>query len=111
MRILLLFGQFVHLLWNWLMPSLLGLHGITYWQAVGLMALSWLLFGGWRGFGGHRHCGRGGGHWKRHMSDRWRNMPPEDREKFRDGMRTMADRMKERCGRRGGEGIPPQTQP
>jgi hypothetical protein len=39
----------VFALWNWLMPSLFGLHTITYWQALGLMALSWILFRGFRG--------------------------------------------------------------
>ena len=36
-------------LWNWLMPSIFGLKTITYWQALGLMALSWILFRGSRG--------------------------------------------------------------
>src|SRR2546430_12567255 len=51
------FGQAVLHLWNWLMPGLFGLHSINFWQAVGLMALSWILFGGWRGF--HRRPGSG----------------------------------------------------
>ena len=46
------FGSAVWQLWNWLMPGLFGLPVIGFWQAVGLMALSWLLFGGWRGAGG-----------------------------------------------------------
>jgi hypothetical protein len=58
------FGSAIWQLWNWLMPALFGLPVIGFWQAVGLMALSWLLFGGWRGAGGfrrhHRH-GRGAG--------------------------------------------------
>lgn len=45
------FGNAVLYLWNWLMPSIFGLKAITYWQAVGLMGLSWILFGGLRGFG------------------------------------------------------------
>ena len=40
------FGKAVHELWNWLMPGIFGLPAITFWQAVGLLALSWLLFGG-----------------------------------------------------------------
>jgi hypothetical protein len=31
-------------LWNWLMPALFGLPAITFWQAVGLLVLSHLLF-------------------------------------------------------------------
>jgi hypothetical protein len=41
-----LFGGFVMLLWNWLMPDIFGLKAITYWQAWGLMILSWILFKG-----------------------------------------------------------------
>jgi len=55
------FGSAIWQLWNMLMPGLFGLPVIGFWQAVGLMALSWLLFGGWRGAGGfrgRRHRGR-----------------------------------------------------
>ena len=84
------FGQGVHQLWNWLMPNLFGLRLITFWQAVGLLALSWMLFGGWRGFRGPGQGYRG--HWRRRMLERWEHMTPEEREKFREGMRG-------RCGR------------
>jgi hypothetical protein len=32
-------------LWNWLMPSLFGLGVITFWQALGLLVFSRILFG------------------------------------------------------------------
>ena len=32
------------LLWNWLMPALFTLPGLTYWQACGLRALARCLF-------------------------------------------------------------------
>lgn len=41
----LLFGYFVQILWNWLMPSIFSLGKITYWQAFGLVLLSRLIFG------------------------------------------------------------------
>ena len=73
-------GFFVLRLWNWLMPSLFGLHMITYGQAVGLLILSKILLGGFRGgFGGRMH-------WRRRMMQRWEQMTPEEREKFRAGM-------------------------
>jgi len=81
------FGQAVLHLWNWLMPSLFGLRSITFWQALGLLALSWVLFGGWRGFHGRPGWS---GHWRQRMMERWEQMTPEEREKFREGMR--------RCG-------------
>ena len=48
----LLFGYVVMLLWNWLMPAVFGLGVITFWQAVGIMILAKLLFGGFGGGGG-----------------------------------------------------------
>ena len=64
-------GQVVMRLWNWLMPSLFGWQALTFWQALGLLALCRILFGG---FGMH-----GGG--------RSRMLSPEERERFRAGMR------------------------
>ena len=79
--IVLGFGQAVLHLWNWLMPAVFGLRTITYWQALGLLGLGWLLFGGPRGFF-HGH----GGHWRHRMKERWESMTPEERERFRHGM-------------------------
>jgi hypothetical protein len=78
------FGQAVHYLWNWLMPALFRLPTLTFWQAVGLLALSWMLFGGWRGFRGPGHSR---GHWRHRMMERWEKMTPEERDKFRKGVR------------------------
>jgi hypothetical protein len=76
----LVFGFVVTHLWNYVMPSLFGLHMITFWQAVALVILGKLLFGGFR-------PGRGGMHWRGRMMERWEQMTPEQREKFREGMR------------------------
>ena len=63
------------------MPALFGLAVITFWQAVGLLILSKILFGGFR-------FRRGPGlHWRRRMTERWEKMTPEQREQFREGMR------------------------
>lgn len=40
-----LFGLFIMLLWNWLMPEIFGLGEINYWQGFGLFILGRLLFG------------------------------------------------------------------
>src|SRR5271154_2194374 len=87
------FGFVVMRLWNWVMPPVLGLHAIGYWQALALLALTRILFGGFRrGFGG----GFGPGmHWRRRMMERWEQMTPEEREKFRAG---MAAGFGKRCG-------------
>jgi len=56
-----LFGLFVMLLWNWLMPDIFGLPRIDYWHAWGLVLLSHILFKSWGGrhWGPRRPRGRG----------------------------------------------------
>jgi hypothetical protein len=39
-------GTVVKLLWNWLVPWLFGLPALTFWQALGVLLLSRILFGG-----------------------------------------------------------------
>jgi len=74
------FGFVVMALWNWLMPPLFGLRLISFWQALGLVILCKILFGSFHSHGG-RHM-----HWRRRMLERWEQMTPEEREKFREGM-------------------------
>jgi hypothetical protein len=81
------FGSAVWQLWNLLMPKIFGLPALSFWQALGLLSLSWILFGSWRGFPRpHSHGHRG-------MRERWAQMSPEERESFRKGMES-------RCGPR-----------
>ncbi len=68
-------------LWNVLMPSIFAVRAISFWQALGLLVLSKLLFGGFRPYPG------GGPRWRRRMMERWEQMTPEEREKFKQGMR------------------------
>ena len=75
----------VMILWNGLMPALFGFRVISFWQALGLLALSRILLGGFRGGPGRRM------HWRHRMRERWNQMTPEERTKFAEGMRT-------RCG-------------
>ena len=41
-----LFGFVVMWLWNGLMPAIFGLTKLTYWQAVGILILAKIIFGG-----------------------------------------------------------------
>jgi hypothetical protein len=89
------FGFIVMTLWNWLIPPIVGWKPIDYWQALGLFVLAKILFG----FGhGRRH---GGMHWKARMLTRWERMTPEEREKFREGLRGWCGEGKERRPREG----------
>jgi len=69
------FSTIVMLLWNALLPSLFHFPEITFPQALGLLILSKILFGGFRG-GGPRQ------QWKGKMKQHWMSMKPEEREKF-----------------------------
>jgi hypothetical protein len=93
-----LFGFVVMGLWNWLAPAVFGGHTITFWQALALLVLSRILFGGFRGRPGHRM------HWRRRMMERWEQMTPEQRQEFRQGWRGG-------CGRRGMPDAEPKVAP
>lgn len=62
------FSYFFLLLWNWLMPTIFGLPQVNYYQALGLLVLSKIIFSG---------MGKGGR--PRHPKDAWRK---EFEEKF-----------------------------
>ena len=46
---ILLFAYVFMKLWNWLVPEIFGLGIITYWQALGLLVLAKIIFGGFEG--------------------------------------------------------------
>ena len=78
-------GEVVKQLWNWLLPPLFGWREIGFWQAIGLLALCRILFGG---FGFHNSDRSS---FRRRMRQRWEGMTPEERERFQQAMRA-------RCG-------------
>lgn len=82
-------GEVVRLLWNWLAPALFGWGRITFWQAIGLLALCRILFGGFGLRGSPRS--RIGQRIQERMAKRWEQMTPEEREKLRQ-------RWRGRCG-------------
>jgi len=67
----------VYWLWNTVLVAVVPVRPVTYWQAMGLLVLSRILFGGFR-FGGPG--GRPGPPWKH----KWRGMSPEEREKLQE---------------------------
>ncbi len=79
MLALALFGFIVMWLWNGGVPPVIGWHTVTYWQALALLVLAHILFGGFRGRGRH-------GRWRHRMREKWDAMTPEQREKFRQAM-------------------------
>ena len=75
---ILVFGGIVMLLWNNILAQVTSVHTITFVQALGILVLSKILFGGFRGAWGGRHY-----YWKRRMMNKWTNMTPDEREKFK----------------------------
>jgi uncharacterized SAM-binding protein YcdF (DUF218 family) len=87
-------GLIVMLLWNALVPDLFRGPSLTFWQALGLLVLSQILFGG----SGHRRYSNGWRHerWRRKFEKKLAAMTPEEREKFKE-------EWEHRCGHRWGE--------
>lgn len=86
-------GELVQQLWNWLLPPLFGWRRITFWQALGVLMLCRILFGG---FGHHRFSpsnvprrvmDRIADRMVDRMSARLDAMTPEEREQMRQRMR------------------------
>jgi len=71
-------GYVVMSLWNWLLPPLTGWHELGFGQALALLVLCRILFGGIRS--------HGGGHWRHRLRERWEQMTPEQREQLRAGL-------------------------
>ncbi|PRX36498.1 hypothetical protein B0G75_101687 [Paraburkholderia sp. BL18I3N2] len=73
-------GWVVMTLWNWVIPALfVGARAIDFAHALGLLVLSRILFGGFRGHGGWRERRR----WRK-----WEAMTPEEREHFKTAWRS-----------------------
>lgn len=83
-----IFGIVVMLLWNALLPAVLGVSTITFWQALGILILSKILFGGFRGGHGHHRSHYYGGH---NWHGKWMHLSPEEREKMRAEWRNRCE--------------------
>ena len=83
-----LFGYVTMYLWNWLMPYLFHLPVVDFYQAIGLVLLGKILFGG-------MHMGS---HWgrRRYWKEKMANMTPDEREKFKS---EFAERCRHKWGR------------
>ncbi len=77
---LVVVGGVVTLLWNAILPDLLGLKPITYWQALGLLLLARIFFGsyGWKS-PRSRWSGKRRTYWK----EKWASMSDEEKAAFK----------------------------
>ena len=88
---LIVIGGIVMLLWNAILPDLTGVRQIKWWEAMGILALSRILFGS---FHLGKKAKRGGPGPKSFWANKWRNMSNEERAEFKE-------RWKERCRSKG----------
>ena len=67
------------ILWNAILPKVINVKRINYWQAIGILILCRLLFGGFRP-GGYGRSGWRSRSWR----EKWIKMTPEERQKFQN---------------------------
>ena len=95
-----LFGFITMSLWNALIPDLFHGPTIVYWQAIGLLVLAKIFFGGFHG--GHRsRCGNKGHYckggwgkgWEDYCSPQWKekfeNMTAEEKQEWKANFKTQ----------------------
>ena len=72
-----LFVWFFQWLWNTLLPEILGVKNISYWQAFGILLLCKIMFGGFKGPGRKK---------MKHRKD-FPGFRPNDKERMREEWR------------------------
>lgn len=78
----------VYWLWNNVLVAVAAVRAVTYWQAMGLLVLSRILFGGFKfGRPGGGPPAYGGPHWR----EKWRQMSDEERAKFKNEWRRRGE--------------------
>lgn len=81
-----LFSFIVMSLWNAILPDVLQVSTINFWQAMGILVLSKILFGGFGGWGHKRQ------EWKRKMQEKWQHMTPEERNHLKQTLQSRFGR-------------------
>ncbi|WP_205508527.1 hypothetical protein [Longitalea arenae] len=85
----MLFSFIVMSLWNAILPNVLGVKTISFWQALGILVLSKILFSGFGGF--HHKKEQFKNRFRQNMMAKWEHMTPEEKQKFKE-------EWKNRCG-------------
>src|SRR5437762_1461654 len=94
---LFVFGLIAMSLWNALIPDLFHGPMLSYWQAIGLVILGKIFFGGFKGHhrgGWHGHHQKWGGDWEGKCGPYWykwkeefEKMTPEEKEAWKAKMK------------------------
>ncbi len=94
-----LFGFIVMYLWNAALAPVLHIGTVNFWQAMGILVLSKILFGGFKGKKGG--CPGGPPAWRHEMKEKWQHMSEEERDQVKQQWR-------ERCRTWGRRPYPPE---
>jgi ABC-type multidrug transport system fused ATPase/permease subunit len=79
------FGFATMYLWNWLVPALFSGPVLTFWQALGLLLLCKLLFGGFsKGHHEKKHWRWNKERWREHVKNKMEHLSPEEKEKVKN---------------------------
>lgn len=90
-----LLGWIVMTLWNSVLTTVVNVPLIGFWQALGLLVLCKILFGG---VGGGRWGGGRGKYWNKEMREKWQGMTPEEREKVKEEWRSRCSMWRKQDG-------------
>lgn len=86
-------GAVVMVLWNAVLPRVVAVNTLSYPQALGLLTLCRILFGGFSGRGNARPwAGHRGAHWR----EKWKGMSDEERMRFREEWKARCAAKRER---------------
>lgn len=88
------FSAIVMWLWNALLPDIIGVNPVTYWQAMGILALSKILFGNFSSGGRSKSSSKD--KTKSGFRQKWMGMDDEERVKFKE-------QWKKRCAKESDE--------
>jgi hypothetical protein len=80
-----LLGYTVMFLWNHVLVTVISVSVINFWQAMGILVLSKILFGGFNSRSRCSNCKSG--HWKNEMKEKWQGMSEEERDKIKEEWR------------------------
>jgi hypothetical protein len=88
LALIALFSFIVMSLWNNVLVAVLHVGIINFWQALGILVLAKILFGGFPGGKSWRRGHDPRDHqWRKEMLSKWSTMTPEEREKFKQELR------------------------
>ena len=83
----MILGLVTLVLWNWLIPSLFNGPVINYWQSLGLLALSKILFWGFHKKYSHHPNHGPNAYWGKRFQEKLSSLDPSEREAFKQKMK------------------------